>query len=144
MFETPFGSIGMMLGHDGLFPESARLLALMGADIVTWSSAWRHAYERTLLAVPKAEDNRVYVVCANRTDSPYPGGSFVIPPNGFPHWDVNVSAPPTLRYGAVMPAFVNLALARQKKMIPQVDMLRNRIVETYAPLTATPLAAAAA
>lgn len=142
--ETPFGRIGMMLGHDGLYPESARTLALMGADIVTWSSAWRHGYERTLLAVPKAEDNRVYVVCANRTDCPYPGGSLVIPPNGFPHWDLNVSSPPVLRQGAVMPAFVNLALARQKKMIPKVDMLRNRIVSTYAPLTAVELAAEAA
>ena len=29
-------------------------------------------------------------------------------------------------------------------MIPKVDMLRNRIVGTYAPLVAMPLAAAAA
>ena len=144
VFQTPFGRIGMMLGHDGLYPESARILALMGADIITWSTAWRHAYERQLLAVPKAEDNRVFLVCANRTDCPYPGGSLVIPPNGFPHWDLNVISPPVLRHGAVMPAFANLALARQKKMIPKVDMLRNRLVKTYGPLTAVPEAAAAA
>jgi predicted amidohydrolase len=144
VFTTPFGRIGMLLGHDGLYPESTRTLALMGADIVTWSTAWRHGYERQLLAVPKAEDNRVFVVCANRTDCPYPGGSLVIPPNGFPHWDLNVVAPPVLRHGAVMPAFANLALARQKKMIPKVDMLRNRFVKTYDAITsATPAAAAA-
>lgn len=57
-----------------------------------------------------------------------------MPPNGFPHWDVNHSAPVTTRYGAVMPCFVNLAMARQKKMIPKVDMLRNRLVATYDPL----------
>lgn len=68
----------------------------------------------------------------------------MIPPNGFPQWDLNASAPPVLRHGAVMPGFVNLALARQKKMIPKVDMLRNRLVSTYGPLTAVPLAAAAA
>jgi predicted amidohydrolase len=144
VFQTPFGRIGMMLGHDGLYPESARILALMGAEIVTWSTAWRHPYERQLLAVPKAEDNRVFVVCANRTDCPYPGGSLVIPANGFPHWDLNVIAPPVLRHGAVMPAFANLALARQKKMIPRVDMLRNRLVKTYGPLTAVHQAAAVA
>ena len=144
VFDTPFGRIGMMLGHDGLYPEAARILTLMGADIITWSCAWRHRYERELLAIPKAEDNRVFVVCANRTDSPYPGGSLVIPPTGFPHWDINVSAPPVLRHGAVMPGFVNLALARQKKMIPKVDMLRNRLVGTYAPLTAAPRVAVAA
>lgn len=137
VFDTPFGRIGMLLGHDGLYPESARVLALMGADIVTWSAAWRHPYERKLLAVPKAEDNRVFVVCANRTDCPCPGGSLVIPPNGFPHWDLDAAAPAVMRHGAVMPAFVNLALARQKKMIPKVDMLRNRLVDTYGPLTAT-------
>jgi predicted amidohydrolase len=144
VFETPFGRVGLMLGYDGLYPESARVLALMGADIIAWSCAWRHRYERELLAVPKAEDNRVYVVCANRTDSPYPGGSLVIPPHGFPHWDINLSAPPTMRHGAVMPGFVNLALSRQKKMIPKVDMLANRLTATYAPLIAMPRVAAAA
>lgn len=144
VFDTPFGRIGMMLGYDGLYPESARILTLLGADIITWSGAWRHRYERELLAVPKAEDNRVYVVCANRTDCPYPGGSLVIPPSGFPHWDINVSAPPVTRHGAVMPGFVNLALARQKKMIPKVDMVRNRLVQTYGPLVAGARIAAAA
>lgn len=134
VFDTPFGRIAPLLGYDGLYPESARAVALLGADIIVCSSAWRHPYERELLAVPKAEDNRVYAVFANRTDCPYPGGSFVVPPNGFPMWDVNVAAPRTARHGAVMPAFVHLALARQKKMIPKVDMLRNRLVQTYDPL----------
>lgn len=144
VFDTPFGRVGMMLGYDGLFPETTRILTLMGADIITWSCAWRHRYERELLAVPKAEDNRVFLVCANRTDCPYPGGSLVIAPTGFPHWDLNVSAPVVMRHGAVMPAFVNLALARQKKMIPKVDMVRNRLVNAYEPLTATQRVAAAA
>ncbi|HEY8554046.1 MAG TPA: carbon-nitrogen hydrolase family protein, partial [Burkholderiales bacterium] len=144
VFDTPFGRIGVLLGYDGMFPESARALALLGADIIAWPCAWRHRYDRELLAVPKAEDNRVFVVCANRTDCPYPGGSLVIPPNGFPKWDINACAPPVMRHGAVMPGFVNLALARQKKMIPKVDMLRNRIVETYGPIVAPSVEQAAA
>ncbi len=134
VFETPFGRVGILLGEDGLYPEPSRILALNGADIIVWCSAWTQPAERELLAVPKAEDNRVYLVCANRSDCPYPGGSFVVPPNGFPHWDVNVSAPPTTRHGAVMPTYAHLALARQKRMIPKVDMLRNRLTETYTPL----------
>ena len=144
VFDTPFGRLGMMLGYDGLFPESARLLTLAGADIIAWSCAWRHRYERELLVVPKAEDNRAFLVCANRTDCPYPGGSLVVSPTGFPHWDLNVCAPPVIRHGAVMPGFVNLALARQKKMIPKVDMVRNRLTRTYAPLTNTQRVAVAA
>ena len=137
VFDTPFGRIGILLEEDGLYPETSRILALNGADIMVWCSAWSQPAERELLAVPKAEDNRVYLVCANRSDCPYPGGSFVVPPNGFPHWDVNVAAPPTTRHGAVMPTYANLALSRQKRMIPKVDMFRNRLVETYAPLVET-------
>lgn len=134
VFTTPYGRLGVVLGYDGMFPESTRALALNGADVIAWSCAWRHPHDRALLAVPKAEDNRVFVVCANRTDSPYPAGSLVIPPNGFSHWDMNVSAPPVTRHGAVLPGFMNLALARQKMMIPKVDMMRNRLVNTYAPM----------
>ncbi|MEW5707817.1 MAG: carbon-nitrogen hydrolase family protein [Pseudomonadota bacterium] len=134
VFDTPFGRLGVLLGYDGMFPESARVLALLGADLIAWASAWRHPYDRSLLAVPKAEDNRVYVVCANRTDSPCPGGSLVIPPNGFPQWDLNAAAPVVRRHGAVMPAHANLALARQKLMIPRVDMVRNRLTTTYGPI----------
>ena len=134
VFDTPFGRLGVLLGYDGMFPESARVLSLLGADVIAWCSAWRQPEDRKLLAVPKAEDNRVFVVCANRTDCPYPGGSLVIPPNGFPQWDLDIAAPRSLRHGAVMPAFMNLALARQKSMIPKVDMLRNRLIHTYQPL----------
>src|SRR4051812_11160068 len=134
VFDSPFGRIGVILGYDGMFPESARSLALAGADIIAWPSAWRHERDRTLLAVPKAEDNRVYVVCANRTDSPYPGGSLVIPPNGFTHWNLNELAPPVVRHGAVLPTHANLALSRQKLMIPKVNMVENRLPHTYGPI----------
>lgn len=134
VFETPFGRVGILIGYDGLFPESSRVLSLAGADVIAWCSAWRNKHDRKLLTVPKAEDNRVYLVCANRTDAPYPGGSLVIPPNGFPQWDLDIVSPRVIRHGAVMPSFMNLALARQKSMIPKVDMLRNRLIETYEPI----------
>ncbi|MFH1983434.1 MAG: carbon-nitrogen hydrolase family protein [Pseudomonadota bacterium] len=137
VFETPYGRLGILLGYDGMFPEASRVLSLMGADMIAWSSAWRDPKDRSLLVVPKAEDNRIFLICANRTDSPCPGGSLVVPPTGFPHWDLTVSAPPNSRHGAVMPGFVNLALARQKSMIPGVDMLRNRMVHTYGPIVET-------
>jgi len=138
VFETPLGRIGIILGYDGLFPESTRVLAFYGADIIVWCSAWNHAFERSLLTVPKAEDNRAYLVCANRTDCPYPGGSFVVPPYGFPSWDLNILVPPVTRHGAIMSMFANLAISRQKRMIPKVDMMRNRLVQNYEPLSRIP------
>jgi predicted amidohydrolase len=132
VFETPFGRIGIMCGYDAVFPETSRCLAIAAADIILWPASLREPFERELLAIPRAEDNRVAVVLANRTDSQYPGGSVVIPPNGFPVWDINVAAPRVLKNGAVMPKHIDLAVCRQKLMIPKVDMFANRLVGTYA------------
>ncbi|GGC52062.1 carbon-nitrogen hydrolase family protein [Chelatococcus reniformis] len=136
VFETPFGRIGVMSGYDAVFPETSRCLGVAAADIILWPAALREPFERELLAVPRAEDNRVAIVLSNRVDCAYPGGSVVIPPNGFPHWDINVVAPRSLKMGAVMPKHIDLALCRQKLMIPKVDMFANRLTQTYAPLVA--------
>lgn len=137
VFDTPFGHIGVMSGFDAIFPESSRCLGIAAADIILWPAALREPFERELLAIPRAEDNRVAVVLANRVDCPYPGGSVVIPPTGFPMWDINIAAPRSLTLGAVMPKHVDLAVCRQKMMIPKVDMFSNRMPSTYAPLVAT-------
>jgi predicted amidohydrolase len=39
-FDTPVGRLGMMICYDKAFPESARALALSGAEIVVCMSAW--------------------------------------------------------------------------------------------------------
>ena len=134
VFETPFGRLGIMSGYDALFPETSRCLAAAAADIVLWPAAMREPFERELIAVPRAADNRVAVVIANRLDSPYPGGSLVVPPTGFPLWDINQAAPRSLAMGAVMPMFIDLAVCRQKQMIPKVDMFANRLTQTYSAL----------
>lgn len=138
VFATPFGNLGVMSGYDALFPESSRCLAIEGADIILWPAALREPYEREYITVPRAEDNRVALVLANRVDSPYPGGSMVVPPTGFPDWDINKMVPRSLRMGAVMPKHIDLAVCRQKQMIPKVDMFRNRLTETYGPIVAVP------
>ncbi len=40
-FDIPVGRIGMLLGYDALFPESARILAIGGADIIACPSLLR-------------------------------------------------------------------------------------------------------
>lgn len=39
-FDTPVGRLGMMICYDKAFPESARALALDGAQVVVCASAW--------------------------------------------------------------------------------------------------------
>ncbi|HEX4791406.1 MAG TPA: carbon-nitrogen hydrolase family protein [Actinospica sp.] len=53
-FDTPVGRIGMMICYDKAFPESARALALDGAEIGVCVSAWPGA--RTNAAADLAED----------------------------------------------------------------------------------------
>jgi predicted amidohydrolase len=53
-FDTPVGRIGMMICYDKAFPESARALALDGAQIGVCVSAWPGS--RTNAAADLAED----------------------------------------------------------------------------------------
>ena len=53
-FDTPVGRIGMMICYDKAFPESARALALDGAEIGVCVSAWPGA--RTNAAVDLEQD----------------------------------------------------------------------------------------
>lgn len=40
VFDLDFGRIGLMICHDMEFPESARCLALNGAEVIFWPSHW--------------------------------------------------------------------------------------------------------
>ena len=131
VFDTPFGRVGMMMGYDGLFPEASRCLGVGGADMILWSANFRNPLERQWLTVPRGVDNRTALIVANRLDCPHPGGSVVVPPTGFPHWDITRMAPRNTAMGAVFTAFLDLAVARQKQVIPKVDLIANRLPETY-------------
>ncbi|MBI5204569.1 MAG: acyltransferase [Nitrospirae bacterium] len=66
VWQTPIGNIGVMICFDWFFPESARTLALKGADIIA------HPSNLVLPHCPDAMitrclENRVFAVTANRT-----------------------------------------------------------------------------
>ncbi|HEX3610394.1 MAG TPA: carbon-nitrogen hydrolase family protein [Sporichthyaceae bacterium] len=54
-FDTPIGRMGMMICYDKAFPESARTLALDGAEIIVCMSAWPAASTNP---APRVEDDR--------------------------------------------------------------------------------------
>jgi predicted amidohydrolase len=80
-FDTPVGRLGMMIDYDKTFPESARSLALAGADILACLSAWpasitnraprivqdRQARLFDLYDCARAAENQVLLVSANQT-----------------------------------------------------------------------------
>ena len=82
-FDTPAGRIGMLIDYDKTFPESARSLALDGAEIVACLSAWpasitdraprmpqdRQAKLFDLYDQARAAENQVVLASSNQTGS---------------------------------------------------------------------------
>jgi predicted amidohydrolase len=80
-FDTPIGRIGMLIDYDKTFPESARSLALDGAQILACLSAWptsitnrapRMAQDRQaklfdLYDQARAAENQVVLASSNQT-----------------------------------------------------------------------------
>jgi predicted amidohydrolase len=60
VFRTDFGTVGVMICYDSWWPESARLLALKGAELILFPNA---GYEEKILPA-RAIDNNVYLVAA--------------------------------------------------------------------------------
>ncbi len=65
VFDTDFGKIGMLICWDLHFPESARMLALQGAEIIffpNWDSD-------VVITKARAIENQVYLVSSTYTDT---------------------------------------------------------------------------
>lgn len=61
VFATELGTIGMMICYDSWWPETARLLALKGAELILFPNA---GYEERILPA-RAIDNGCYVGCSS-------------------------------------------------------------------------------
>ena len=75
-WETPLGNIGIMICFDWFFPESARTLALKGADLIAHPSnlVLPHCPDAM---VTRCLENRVFAVTANRTGTEQRGLVFI-------------------------------------------------------------------
>lgn len=65
VWDTPIGKIGIMICFDWFFPESARTLALNGAEVIAHPSNLVLPYCPQSMPV-RCLENRVYAVTANR------------------------------------------------------------------------------
>jgi predicted amidohydrolase len=73
VWDTPIGRIGIMICFDWFFPESARTLALKGADIIAHPANLVLPYCPDAM-VTRCLENRVFAVTANRTGTEQRGG----------------------------------------------------------------------
>ena len=115
--DTPVGRIGLLICYDMRFPESARVLALDGAEIIAHPTNW-HATSTDFpgfITKCRARENRVYVVSADRVGreagTAYLGRSQIIDVMGHPRAEADD------RSETILYANLDLAEARRKRVV---------------------------
>ena len=139
VFKTPLGRIGVAICYDIWFPETFRLQALKGADIVCVPTNWvpipgqargREAMA-TVLAMAAAHCNSIFIACADRVGTergqPFEGQSVIVGCTGWP-----VAGPASRDGEEIVMAEVDLGMARrQRNWNPFNQVLRDRRTDVY-------------
>lgn len=139
VFKTPLGRIGTCICYDGWFPESYRLCALQGADIVCVPTNWvpipgqaegREAMAN-ILVMGAAHSNSVFIAAADRVGvergQPFVGQSLIASYTGWP-----IAGPASATEEQIIYADVNLADARRKRNWNEYNqVLRDRRTDVY-------------
>lgn len=148
VFRTPFGRVGMFICYDSWFPESYRLCALQGADIVCVPTNWvpipgqdpEQQAMANVLVMASAHSNSVFVAAADRVGTergqPFIGRSIIASYTGWP-----VAGPASANDEEILYADVNLADARRKRNWNEYNqVLRDRRTDVYGEMLGSPAA----
>ncbi len=127
--------VGLMICFDWRFPEAARVLALMGADVIAHPSNLVFPDAQRIMVI-RALENRVFVVTANRTgvdDRPdghvvFTGRSQIVDPRE------RVLARAGVRETCARAADCDLELSRDKALTPLTHLFTSRQPARYRPL----------
>ncbi|PRY05045.1 putative amidohydrolase [Pontibacter ummariensis] len=133
VFQTEVGNIGLQICYEVGFPEGARVLALKGADIILYPSAFGKArgYAWKIATRSRALENGAYVIAANRTGTEkdvteFGGGSCIVNPWG----EVTAEAS---KHDEVIVAEIDLQeVIEQRRRLPYLrDMNRSLFAKHY-------------
>ena len=139
VFKTPLGRIGVAICYDIWFPETFRLQALKGADIVCVPTNWvpipgqapgREAMA-TVLAMAAAHSNSIFIACADRVGTergqPFEGQSVIVGCTGWP-----VAGPASREDEEIVFADIDLGNARRARNWNTFNqVLRDRRTDVY-------------
>ena len=139
VFKTPIGRISCHICYDSWFPESYRLAALQGADIVCVSTNWvpipgqdkdREAMAN-ILVMGAAHVNSVFIAAADRIGTergqPFIGQSIIASYTGWP-----IGGPASSDKEEIIYAEANLSDARRKRNWTEYNQpLRDRRKDVY-------------
>jgi predicted amidohydrolase len=137
---TSIGNIGMHICYDCNFPESARVLSLLGADILVLPTNWPGGRGKIAGYVinTRAYENKVHLIAADRVGTER-GTRFIGTSKIINAWgDTLAEASSTDE--EIIYAEISLAEARQKHIVfkPgefELDFLNDRRPELYSELT---------
>jgi predicted amidohydrolase len=136
--------VGMLICYDGSFPESARILMLLGADLVVLPTNFPTGALATVkyLVQPRAAENQIYYAAVNRVGEER-GFSF-IGRSRIVNVDGELLAASEDEQPAVLYADIEPARARDKHIVKipkayEVHRVRDRRPELYGPLVGKPL-----
>ena len=128
VFNIGIAKVGVMICFDWFFPESARTLALKGADIIAHPSNLVMPYAPRAMPI-RALENRVYTITANRIGEErglrFIGKSTIASPRA------EVLAVGSEDKEEVAVVEVDLELARDKRLNDINDIFRDRRPEFY-------------
>jgi predicted amidohydrolase len=133
--------IGMNICYDASFPEGARILAILGADLVVLPTNWPPGSECTAASVinARAIENAIYYMAVNRVGTErgftFIGRSKIVEPGGQTLAEAGSAAE------EILFATIDPALARRKHIIRvpgkhEINRLADRRPEMYGPLAA--------
>jgi N-carbamoylputrescine amidase len=139
VWKTEFGRMAVAICYDGWFPETYRLAALQGADILCVPTNWVPMPDQpantlvmaNILAMGGAHSNSMYVAAADRVgverDQLFLGCSLIVSHTGFP-----LAGPASKTGEEIIYAELNLSDARRKRVLNSFNQpLRDRRIDLY-------------
>jgi N-carbamoylputrescine amidase len=139
VIDLPFGRVGVFICYDGWFPESYRMCALRGADILCVPTNWvpmpdqpagREVMANTLV-MAGAHSNGVFIAAADRVGTergqPFLGRSLIVGPAGWP-----LAGPASADREEILLARVDLAeAARRRWLNARNHLFGDRRLDVY-------------
>ncbi|HTH59702.1 MAG TPA: nitrilase family protein [Paraburkholderia sp.] len=139
VFNTPFGRMACAICYDIWFPETFRMAALGGADLLCVPTNWVPMPAQradlpvmaNVLAMSGAHSNGMIVAAADRVGTeraqPFLGNSLIVDSHGWP-----VAGPASADGEEILIAEVNLSDARRNRQLNGFNhVLRDRRPELY-------------
>ena len=140
VYKTPVGNIGIHICYDCNFPESARVMTLLGADILTLPTNWPEGRGKVAQYVinTRAYENKVHLVAVNRVGRER-GVRFIGSSKIIDAWG-DTLAEASSDDEEIIYAAVTLAEARQKRIVFkagefELDFIGDRRPELYGKVT---------